>query len=73
MEKYYYKTKVDDDGRVECLESCKVKFENWRIGCLACKQDCSHCKENGNDDKGFWIKCEKIEEATGKKLNQLNK
>lgn len=63
MKKYYYKFNVD--GR--CAEECKLT--GAKIGSLFCSS-CAHNLARGNESN--WIKCEKIDDATGKG-NKKNK
>lgn len=65
MEKYYFKT-TGQEPDVDCTEMCLCKdrpSENTRIGSGMC-QDCKNCY--GWDSDEYWIKCMRINEATGK-------
>jgi hypothetical protein len=51
----------------KCLEHCKVLNDDTKIGSVAC-QSCKFNNGNEATDKYSspkWIKCSKIEEATG--------
>jgi hypothetical protein len=59
VEKYFYKKNED----CACLEKCNVRKNGIYIGSTSCKQ-CDFCLDS--DKVEFkWIKCSKIEEATG--------
>ncbi len=62
-EKYYPKM----DGQT-CLEVCKVVESNkLGIASFDCLNGCTNNEGGGKDEKGYWIKCSKLKEATGGK------
>ena len=68
MVKYYYKTKKNVFDNTVCVELCKIKSP-IKIGSENCTR-CDNYFTGGSDkiaSKG-WIKCGKLNEATGKKL-----